>query len=71
MDRIFYWNYGKRDDPGKIMLFHEDVTQYGPWETFGKNGTKNEQNVYLVSNPGDVLKPRTEGLRKGVKREIG
>lgn len=54
-----HWNYGKGDDPGKIMLFHEDGTQYGPWGTFGKNGTKNEQNVYWISNPGDVLKPGT------------
>lgn len=54
-----HWNYGKGDNPGKISLFHEDGTQYGPWGTFGKNGTKNELNVYWVSNPGDELKPGT------------
>lgn len=54
-----HWNYGKGDTPGSISFFHDDGTSYGPWGAFGKNGTKNEQNVNWISKPGEVLKAGT------------
>lgn len=54
-----HWNWGKGDKPGKISLFHEDGTPYGPWDCIGENATNGATNVYWVSRPGEVLKAGT------------
>ena len=54
-----HWNYGTGDTPGKINLFHDDGTSYGPWGTVGMNGTNDAPNVYWVSRPGEILKGGT------------
>jgi hypothetical protein len=53
----YHYNYGKGDTPGKISLFHDDGTPYGPWGTAGEGGTDGTRSVYWISRPGEVLKP--------------
>lgn len=54
-----HWNWGKGDSPGRISLFHQNGTQFGPYDPIGMNGTDGTPDALWVARPLEIIGPGT------------